>query len=67
MSTIEEIKLAIEQLSLSERAELERWLHGWTDDAWDQQIRADAGAGKLDRLLAEVDAEIDRGNLRDLP
>jgi hypothetical protein len=67
MSTVEEIKVAIGQLSLSERGELERWLHGWTDDQWDQQIRTDARSGKLNQLLAEVDAEVDADHLQDLP
>jgi len=67
MTTIEEIKAAIEKLSLSERAQLERWLHGWADDEWDRQIMADADAGKLDRLLAEVDEDIKASRLRDLP
>jgi hypothetical protein len=67
MSTVEEIKAAIDKLSFSERARLERMLHGWTDDEWDKQIAAHATAGKLDKLLNKVDAEIDSGKLRDLP
>lgn len=55
MSSVEDIKSAIIRLSLSERGELERWLHGWTNDKWDDQIASDAAAGRLDRLLAEVD------------
>lgn len=58
MSTVDEIKIAIEKLSLEERAELARWLHGWTDDEWDDQISADLEAGRLDRLIAETDAAI---------
>ena len=67
MSTVEEIKDAIDRLSLSERARLERLLHGWTDGEWDKQIAADAASGKLDRLIANVDEEIDADRLRDLP
>jgi hypothetical protein len=67
VSTVEEIKSAIVKLSLSERGELERWLHGWQDDAWDQRMAADAAAGKLNGLFAEVDAELDAGKLRELP
>lgn len=67
MITVEEIKAAIEKLSLSERGQLERWLHGWDNDEWDRQIVADATAGKLDRVLRDVDDQIDAGNLRDLP
>jgi hypothetical protein len=67
MSTVQEIKAAIEKLSLSERAELERMLHGWADDDWDRQIADDATSGRLDKLLSEVDKEIDGGRLRELP
>lgn len=67
MTTVNEIKAAIEKLSLSERAEIERLLHGWQDDAWDDQIKKDAAAGKLDALLRRVDDDIDAGNLQDLP
>jgi len=67
MSTVHEIKAAIDKLSLSDRAELERLLHGWIDDEWDRQIRADATSGKLDILLKEVDEEIDAKRLRELP
>ena len=67
MSTVHEIKAAIDKLSLSDRAELERLLHGWIDDEWDRQIRADTTSGKLDILLKEVDEEIDAKRLRELP
>ena len=67
MSTVDEIKEAIQKLSFSQRAELERWLHGWTDDDWDRQIASDVSSGKLDRLLNQIDADIDGGKLRDLP
>ena len=35
--------------------------------AWDAQIEADLAAGKLDSLLAEVDAEIAAGRVYDAP
>ena len=67
MSTVTEIKAAISQLTLEERAEVARCLHEWEDDAWDKQIQQDLAAGKLDGLLAKVDDDIDQGKLRDLP
>jgi hypothetical protein len=67
MSTVEEIKAAIDKLSLSERARLERMLHGWADDEWDRQVADDAATGRLDKWVAEVDKEIDRGKLREGP
>jgi len=66
MSTVEEIKAAIEKLSPSERAELDALLDR-ENDAWDRQMTADAKAGKLDRLIAKVDANIASGNLREFP
>jgi hypothetical protein len=67
MSTVEEIKAAIDKLSLSERARLERILHEWTDDQWDQQMTQDAVAGRLDKLISEADADIDENRLRETP
>ena len=67
MSTVADIKAAISRLSLEERAEVARCLHEWGDDAWDGQMQHDLAAGKLDGLLAKVDADIDAGKLRDLP
>ena len=65
--SVDEIKLAIERLSLSERQQLERLLHGWEDDEWDQQIARDATSGRLDKLLAEVDDDIDNDRLHNSP
>ncbi len=67
MSTVAEIKAAISRLSLEERAEVARCLHEWEEDAWDRQMQRDLAAGRLDRLLAKVDADIEAGKLRDLP
>jgi hypothetical protein len=67
MSTVDEIVAAIEKLSLSERGEVERRLHGWVDDEWDQQMVRDIQSGKLDGLLKEVRADIDAGRLEEGP
>ncbi|MEX2044436.1 MAG: hypothetical protein WD941_03720 [Opitutus sp.] len=50
MSTVQEIKSAIERLSLEQRAELVAELCGWTDDNWDRQMKADAASGKFTTL-----------------
>lgn len=67
MSTVEEIKAAIEKLSDAQRSEIARFVNGWEDDDWDRQMKADAETGKLDHLLAQVDADIKAGNLREYP
>ena len=59
MSTVAEIKAVIPSLTLAERAEVAHCLNHWQDDAWDEQMKSDLAAGKLDRLLARVDADVD--------
>ena len=65
--SVDQIKTAIEQLSFEERAELAAWLHGWKDDEWDEQMKRDVAAGKLDHVLHEVDEDIRAGKLREMP
>jgi hypothetical protein len=67
MSTVAEIKAAIPKLTLEERAEVARCLGNWQDDEWDEQMKRDIAAGKLDKLLSKVDDDIAHGKLRDLP
>jgi hypothetical protein len=57
VSTVAEIKAAIDRLSLEERCELEALLHPFEDDDWDQQIKRDAAAGKFDTLHRQSEAE----------
>ena len=47
MSTMQEIKLAIEQLPPQERAALVAELCGWYDDDWDRRMKADSKSGKF--------------------
>ena len=54
MTTVEEIKTAIAQLSPRARAELRRWYEQFEADAWDQQTEVDVMAGRLDRLADEA-------------
>jgi hypothetical protein len=54
MSTVQEIKSAIEQLPMEERAALVAELCGWTDDDWDRRMKHDAKAGKFGVLNKEA-------------
>lgn len=68
MSTVAEIKAAIDQLSPQERCELEALLHPWPDDEWDRQMKADAApGGKLDRMKAASLENAQAGQLHDFP
>jgi len=65
--SIAEIEEAIKSLPKDKLAEFDQWYHDFLDDQWDEQIAADARAGKLDFLLEEVrEAEAD-GTLRPFP
>jgi hypothetical protein len=66
MSTVEEIKAAIEQLPPSDIARLRHWLQEKDWDEWDQQIEADSAAGKLDFLIADALDEKTKGTLGEL-
>ena len=66
MSTVAEIREAIEKLSLEERVELMIELGGGfgEDDDWDRQMKADAKAGKFDEMNRRIDAEDKAGLCR---
>jgi hypothetical protein len=66
MTTLLEIKAAIEKLSPSDYAELMAMLHPPVDDDWDRQIEADVAAGRLDRLVEEARGDIAAGRCRPL-
>jgi hypothetical protein len=66
MSSVEEIQSAIVSLAPEEYARLRAWFIERDWEQWDQQIAADAQAGKLDFLIAEAMAEKTQGHLRDL-
>src|SRR4051794_26290146 len=65
--SLPEVKTAIEQLSVEERAELAAWLHGWNDDEWDEQMKRDIARGKLDDVLHEVEEDIKAGRVLEMP
>jgi hypothetical protein len=68
MSTVAEIKSAIDKLSPQERCELETLLHPWADDDWDRQMQTDAEpGGKLHDLMLVSRKNAEAGNLRDFP
>ena len=68
MSTVTEIKTAIDKLSPRERCELNALLRGWDEDEWDGQMASDSEpGGKLDQLRLAAEADAQAGRLRDFP
>ncbi len=66
MSTVTEIESAIERLPSKEKWDLLRRFRDALWAQWDQQIEADATAGRLDHLVNEVEADIAAGRLKPL-
>ncbi|NJL19871.1 MAG: hypothetical protein HC895_02070 [Leptolyngbyaceae cyanobacterium SM1_3_5] len=64
MTTRLELEAAIKQLPESEIRQLAEWLQAYLDEIWDRQIEADLAAGKLDRLIAQAEAEITNNSLK---
>lgn len=59
--SVKEIELAITQLPPSEFSELMSWLEEYHAQVWDKQIEEDVEAGRLDRVLEQVKADIAAG------
>jgi hypothetical protein len=55
VSTVEEIKSAIDGLSFEERCRLMALLNPVPDDDWDREMRADAATGKFTQLMGEAE------------
>jgi hypothetical protein len=62
-----ELKEEVMKLTAEQKAELAALLHGWEDDDWDRQMKADAEAGVFDEMLKRVDHDILAGRVRELP
>ncbi len=66
MTTRLEVESAIKQLPEGEVRNLAKWLQEYLDEMWDSQIEGDLASGKLDRLIAQAEADIATNNVRDL-
>lgn len=66
MPTLLEIEAAIKQLPEKDVRQLAAWLEQYLNDMWDRQIEADLASGKLDHLIAKVEADIAANQVKDL-
>jgi len=66
MSEVEQLEQRIESLSPEDLAKLRAWFTEFDARAWDEQIEADARAGKLDSVIAEALADYKAGKAREL-
>jgi len=65
--SVNEIKKAIEDLSVEERLDLMQWLNQSTDDEWDSQMKRDAAAGKFDKVIKEAETDYKQGRTTEFP
>jgi hypothetical protein len=66
VSTLDEIRAAIEQLPANQLADLRAWLLEYTERVWDEQIERDAHDGRLDHLIEQALEEHRSGRTRPL-
>jgi len=64
MSTVTEIKEAIDRLTPREYCELMSALHPFEDDDWDLQMKADAAAGRFVAMNERAEQEYAAGHTR---
>ena len=67
MSTVTEIKRAIQKLPPKARTKLTTWIVQQDNDEWDSQMAEDAAAGRMDFLIEEATSARKAGKLRDWP
>jgi hypothetical protein len=66
MSTVQEIETAIKKLKPREIHEVGHWLDELREELWDNQMEADAKAGKLDNLMEEAKQDYLAGRCKPL-
>jgi hypothetical protein len=66
MSTVDEIKDALQQLPPEELAAFRSWFAEFDAGLWDRQFEEDVAAGRLDRLAEEAIEDLREGRCTDL-
>ena len=67
MSTVAEIESAIKNLKPQEIREVGQLLDELREELWDQQIDADAKAGRLDKMIGKAKAGYRAGKATPFP
>jgi len=67
MSTVQEIERAIEKLEPKKVHQVADWLQEFRERLFDEQIAADAKAGRLDKMIAKAKAGYRAGKATSFP
>jgi len=62
MSNIQELEMAVSQLSAIELQQFSEWFEEFVADQWDKKIEADILAGRLDAVGKRADDEFLAGS-----
>ena len=66
MRKVEQIEQQIRELSAGEFSELREWVLDQDWKTWDAKVESDARSGKLDKAIAEAEANYKAGRTRPL-
>jgi hypothetical protein len=61
MSTVQEIEVAVSNLSRQDLAAFRKWFVEFDEEAWDKQFEEDVAAGHLDKLAEEAISDFKEG------
>ena len=64
--SLAELKEQTKELPQEQLFEFARWIKELEHDAWDAQIANDFDAGKFDEIIAEIETDIQSGNISKL-
>ena len=64
--SLRELETAVTQLPADDLSAFARWFEEYRADAWDRQIEADIGAGRLDEAGRRADSDFEAGRCRPL-
>ena len=66
MYTVQEIKLAVSQLSMADLARFREWFEEFDAQLWDAQFETDAVSGKLDELANQAISDFRAGKCKEI-
>ena len=62
--SVQEIEIAITQLNTEEFRSLSNWIVDYKNQQWDKQIKEDAKAERLDRIITQAKEDYKNGLTR---
>ena len=64
--SVEQLEQEVAKLGRGQFARFSAWFEQFRADAWDKQIACDSEEGKFDAVFAQIDQELQRGEIRPL-